>query len=437
VDEGQRPDQQPGKPEASPAWPSTPTPSGWGSPASPPDAEAAAEPQLPTERDAPAPPAGWDLPGWGPSAGPEPRPDPTAPLPAAWNPDATERLPTLSGSANPGSVYERGAGSPNADTTQGSYERPGYQQPGYPQPGYQPPGYGQPGYGEPGYGQPTNPQPSGYGQPGGYGQPATPQAGYGQGGYGRQPPYGPGGGYPRQPGGPHPRRTGLIVGLIVLALVIVGGGVAFAVTSSGGGHKHPETSPTTVPATTPPTRPTPRTAPTTDPPTTEAPTTEAPTTTTPTTTPTTTTPTTAPSPTTTTPDLDFWTVEALPAILQYKADLTSLNDDLDNNAGFAALSTDSTNLGKDLTAMQALSVPPDPTLSPEWTKMLNDLGTANTALAQGVAAQDANLAQDVAVQVVAVDADYTAFAQSLNNVEGNGNNGGSGTGTGTGTSQAN
>lgn len=72
------------------------------------------------------------------------------------------------------------------------------------QPGYQQPGYGQPGYGsQQGYLQP--------GQPGG---PGFPPGGPGYPGYG-----GPGG-----PGGPK-KRTGLIVGLVVLAVLVIAGGI--------------------------------------------------------------------------------------------------------------------------------------------------------------------------------------------------------------------
>jgi hypothetical protein len=105
---------------------------------------------------------------------------------------------------------------PNQQPPQG---QPGHgQQPGY---GQQPqqPGYGQqpqqPGYGQtppPGYGQ--QPQQPGYGQ-----QPQQP--GYGQTpppGYGQQPGYGPGGGLPPAP---KKSKTGLIVGVIAGALVLV------------------------------------------------------------------------------------------------------------------------------------------------------------------------------------------------------------------------
>ncbi|SEN25072.1 hypothetical protein [Actinacidiphila rubida] len=115
---------------------------------------------------------------------------------------------------------------------QGGYGQPQPQQGGYGQP-QQPPqqgGYGQP---QPGYGYPQQPP-----QQGGYGQPQQPpQQGYGQvppqAPYGQQP---PGYGYPQQPAPPQGggRKTGLIIGVVV-ALVVVGAGAAFALKSSGGG----------------------------------------------------------------------------------------------------------------------------------------------------------------------------------------------------------
>jgi hypothetical protein len=96
------------------------------------------------------------------------------------------------------------------------YGQPAPAQPGYGQPAQ--PGYGQPA--QPGYGQPAQP---GYGQPAqpGYGQPGYGQPGYGQPGYGGQP------GAPGQYGGGYGQparksRTGLIAGLLVLALLVVG-----------------------------------------------------------------------------------------------------------------------------------------------------------------------------------------------------------------------
>ena len=88
-----------------------------------------------------------------------------------------------------------------------------------PQPGYGMPGQGmQSGYDAPG----QTPQP-GYGMPG-----QTPQPGYGaQPGYGM--PQQPGYGMPQQPAGgnqpPKKKKTGLIVGLIILAVVLIGGGI--------------------------------------------------------------------------------------------------------------------------------------------------------------------------------------------------------------------
>jgi len=122
---------------------------------------------------------------------------------------------------------------------------------GQPQQPYgQPPQYGapQPPYGapqQPGYGQPPQ-----YGtpQPGGYGTP--PPAGYGvppqQQPYGApqqpfppqqpQQPYG----MPQQPGGYQPaappkKGNGLVIGLVIGALVLAGGGIAVWASKSGGG----------------------------------------------------------------------------------------------------------------------------------------------------------------------------------------------------------
>ena len=92
-----------------------------------------------------------------------------------------------------------------------------YVQPGQPYGQPQPGGYGQPGqYGQPGpYGPPQ--QPGQYGPPGPpYGQPQPGQYGqpYGQ-------PYG-GTPYGQQPYGPPKKsRTGLVVGLVVLAVVVI------------------------------------------------------------------------------------------------------------------------------------------------------------------------------------------------------------------------
>ena len=111
-------------------------------------------------------------------------------------------------------------------------------QPGAPQPGYDPPQYGAPQYGapQPQYGYPQQqpapapqygaPQPP-YGQPP-YGQPPqqapAPQYGAPQPPYGApQAPYGAPGGYP--PGAPPAKgKGGLVIGLVIGALVLGGGG---------------------------------------------------------------------------------------------------------------------------------------------------------------------------------------------------------------------
>ncbi|GAA1227773.1 hypothetical protein GCM10009676_07620 [Prauserella halophila] len=90
------------------------------------------------------------------------------------------------------------------------------QQPGYPQqPGPQP------------YGQP--PQPGPYGQQDPYGQQPYGQNPYGQGQFGQgqfgQQPYG---GYPGGPGGEPPKKkTGLVVGIVAAAVVLLAGVFAF------------------------------------------------------------------------------------------------------------------------------------------------------------------------------------------------------------------
>ncbi|MEW1891450.1 MULTISPECIES: hypothetical protein [unclassified Streptomyces] len=100
--------------------------------------------------------------------------------------------------------------------------------------GGQPP-QGQPGYGypqqapqgvppqqqpQPGYGYPQAQQPGPYGQ-----QPPTPP-------YGGQPAYGQQPGFP--PPAPQKKKTGLIVGAVIVALAVIGGGVYFL--TSGGGN---------------------------------------------------------------------------------------------------------------------------------------------------------------------------------------------------------
>ncbi|MER5639264.1 hypothetical protein ABT095_20180 [Kitasatospora sp. NPDC002227] len=108
-----------------------------------------------------------------------------------------------------------------------------------PHPGAPQPGYGQqptpPPYGQQPYGQPQ--QPYGQQQPPAYGYPQqAPAYGY------PQQPYGAPGGYP--PPQPAPKnRAGLVIGLVVGALVLVGGGLGvYALTSKGGaplaGPKH-------------------------------------------------------------------------------------------------------------------------------------------------------------------------------------------------------
>ncbi|THA61697.1 hypothetical protein E6P78_24600 [Streptomyces sp. A0958] len=97
------------------------------------------------------------------------------------------------------------------------------------------PPQGQPGYGypqqapqgvppqqqpQPGYGYPQAQQPGPYGQ-----QPPAPP-------YGGQPVYGQQPGFP--PAEPPKKKTGLIVGAVIVALAVIGGGVYF-LTSGGGG----------------------------------------------------------------------------------------------------------------------------------------------------------------------------------------------------------
>ncbi|GAA2751872.1 hypothetical protein GCM10010440_65770 [Kitasatospora cinereorecta] len=122
---------------------------------------------------------------------------------------------------------------------------------GQPQPPYgQPPQYGapqppgaQPPYGQPAppYGQPPQygtPQPGGYAapppapQPGGYGFPQQPQQ--------PAPPYGapqaPQPGYGYQPPAEPKRGNGLVIGVVIGALVLVGGGIGvWALTKGGSG----------------------------------------------------------------------------------------------------------------------------------------------------------------------------------------------------------
>ncbi|WP_329387678.1 hypothetical protein [Streptomyces sp. NBC_01716] len=119
-----------------------------------------------------------------------------------------------------------------------SYNQPGPyggQQPqGQPGPYGQQPPQGQPGYGypqqppqaEPGYGYPQQ-APQGVPQQG-YGQPQQPGP-YGQ--PPQQPPYGGAPGFPPPQGAPK-KKTGLIIGSVIVALAVIGGGAYFLV---GGG----------------------------------------------------------------------------------------------------------------------------------------------------------------------------------------------------------
>ncbi|PWV52741.1 hypothetical protein [Nocardiopsis sp. L17-MgMaSL7] len=129
---------------------------------------------------------------------------------------------------------------PPPNGPQGPY--PGQQPPQGPPPGYgqqppqgPPPGYGQPPQGPPGQFPPQGPPP-GYGQQ----PPQGPPAGFGQqppqGPPGQFPPYGAPGQYPpgHGPQGAPKKKTGLIVGAAVGAVVLVAaiGGVLIAVNSS-------------------------------------------------------------------------------------------------------------------------------------------------------------------------------------------------------------
>ncbi|MGW0645094.1 hypothetical protein [Streptomyces badius] len=110
-----------------------------------------------------------------------------------------------------------------------------------------PPGPPQPGYGVPQqpvdgnpYAQPVRgAQPQGYGYGGGQEQPHGP--------YGASGTFGAGGFPPPQPGPPAPRkRTGLIAVAAVLAAVVIGGGVWFAVGRGSDGGSDDAKSPTSV-----------------------------------------------------------------------------------------------------------------------------------------------------------------------------------------------
>ncbi|MFC8447870.1 hypothetical protein [Kitasatospora sp. NPDC057223] len=132
-------------------------------------------------------------------------------------------------------------------------------QPGAPQPGYGAPQYGapQPQYGyppqqpapAPPYGAPQYgaPQPQPYGAPP---QASAPQYGAPQPPYGApQAPYGAPGGYP-PPAAPAKGRGGLVIGLVIGALVLGGGGFglykAFGGSGSGGGGSYRISTPQTL-----------------------------------------------------------------------------------------------------------------------------------------------------------------------------------------------
>ncbi|MEV0360424.1 hypothetical protein AB0H71_30645 [Nocardia sp. NPDC050697] len=136
--------------------------------------------------------------GWGPQSGYSP---------GGYGPEQGQ----------PGYGQQPGYGSNPGNVPPGYGQNPGYQQPGYGEsPGYAQPGYGQnPGNAQPGYG--ANPQ-QGYGQPPSYGQQ------WGQPGYGQQPGYPP----------PRKKRTGLIIALTLLLVVILGGITAGIVLTAQG-----------------------------------------------------------------------------------------------------------------------------------------------------------------------------------------------------------
>lgn len=163
-----------------------------------------------------------------------PPPDPNQP---GWNPGG-----------QPPQQPGYGGYDPNAS---------GYGQPQPPDYGQQPPDYGQqqPGYGQPDYGQSGYPEPTSgypgpssgypdqgasYGQPDPYGTQPYP------GGYPGDPGYGqPGGGYPPPP--PPKSKTGLIVGIVVGAFILVlclGGGIFAAVKIIPGDDPTESTRPT-------------------------------------------------------------------------------------------------------------------------------------------------------------------------------------------------
>ncbi|MFE6775215.1 hypothetical protein [Streptomyces sp. NPDC057702] len=146
--------------------------------------------------------------------------------------------------AQPGYGYGYGQQADPATPAYGQGAQPGPAPYGQPPQGEPPTPYGQ----QPGpYGTPRQPDP--YGQParpGPYGQPQQPGPYAHSGPYGApQPgPYAPGqppyGGYPTPPdGGRGRRRTALVVGGVVAALVVISGGVYLATRDGDDGDKKP------------------------------------------------------------------------------------------------------------------------------------------------------------------------------------------------------
>lgn len=186
--------------------------------------------------------------------------------------------------------------NPPWPSQQGGYPQNYPQQGGYPQQGYPPAGYpqqgssqGQPPQGQPSQGQPPQGQPQGGYQPQSYLGPfqgQQPQGGYpgqgGQGGY-QPPPTGP---YGTPPGSQPPRRsTGVIIGIVVAAVVLLVavGGIVMALGSRGGDDPVSTITPTPLPVPSgdptpgPTETPEPQPSQPTDPPTTAPPTTAPPT----------------------------------------------------------------------------------------------------------------------------------------------------------------
>ncbi|MBF9135040.1 DUF3105 domain-containing protein [Plantactinospora sp. S1510] len=176
------------------------------------------QPQQPSSPPGPLPPQ----PGYAAQPVPPQAGYPTAPMP----PQPGYGPPP--GGYPPPPEATPGYGMPPAPPQGYGPPQPGYAQPPAPAPGYGQPGYGQPGQGQPGYGQP------GQGQPG-YGQPGHGQPGHGQPGY----PYE--GGQPAPPAKPA-RRTGLIIGIVAGAVVLIlllvcgiGGFIWYRQSDGGGG----------------------------------------------------------------------------------------------------------------------------------------------------------------------------------------------------------